>query len=261
MKSQRYQHLIPASVILALAVVVAYLSFTQQPAEAFLFPRIISIVFVALSVWNFIRAATGLARTGGGLTKGETLNLLPGLIVMVMLIFWAAPTFGFYVSSTVAFFILYTLYDRAAYTSMPGLGTKKHPQYPFYGDHLTDCLPSFYRSKHRVAYLFDIHTYKLRSLNNEIFFEIAIRQHFRLRARLNNSYRRRFSKQTHRCRRLLWRWRRYGFSGPHRHHGGRQQRLTGPTDLYSQQAGGRRAQGLELVRNRSRNQRLHDVGL
>lgn len=115
MTSHRMQHLVPAFIILGLAAIVTWLSFTQEPAEAFLFPRIIAVVFLVLAVWNFIRAATGLAKVGRGIAKQDAINLLPGLIVMLVLVFWAAKALGFYVSSTIAFFAVYSLYDPASY--------------------------------------------------------------------------------------------------------------------------------------------------
>ena len=117
MNSSRMQHIFPASIIFGLSVLVAYLSFTQEPAEAFLFPRIVAVVFVLLAVWNFIRAATGLAKVGRGLNRQESVNLLPGLIVMLVLVFWAAKALGFYVSSTIAFFMVYSFYDPTPYSS------------------------------------------------------------------------------------------------------------------------------------------------
>ncbi len=117
MTSHRLQHLVPGSVILGLALIVAWLSFTQEPAEAFLFPRIISVVFVALAIWNFIRAATGLARVGRGVSKQDGINILPGLLIMIVLVFWAAKALGFYLASTIAFFMVYSIYDPAPVSS------------------------------------------------------------------------------------------------------------------------------------------------
>ncbi len=117
MNSHRMQHVVPASIIFGLALLVAYLSFTQEPASAFLFPRIVAVVFVLLAVWNFIRAATGLAKVGRGLAKQDSVNLLPGLVVMLVLVFWAAKALGFYFSSTIAFFLVYSFYDPAPYSS------------------------------------------------------------------------------------------------------------------------------------------------
>ena len=118
MKTDRLQHLIPATIIFGLAAVVVWLSFTQEPAGAFQFPRVISIVFILLAIWNFIRAATGLARVGRGIERSEAMNILPGMIVMLLLVFWGAKALGFYVASTIAFFAVYSLYDPAPISSI-----------------------------------------------------------------------------------------------------------------------------------------------
>lgn len=116
MNASRQQHLIPATVVLAVAAVVTWLSFTQEPAEAFLFPQLISIFFAGLAAWNFVRAATGLSRVGSGVPLYMLKNILPGLIVVLIYVFFAARGLGFYVSSTLGFLILYTLYDPAPVT-------------------------------------------------------------------------------------------------------------------------------------------------
>ena len=118
MTASRLQHIVPGAAILLLAVVVAWLSFTQEPAESFLFPRVISIAFVVLAIWNFIRAVLGLAKVGGGISKTMATNILPGFIVMVVYVFWAAKAVGFYSASAIAFFLVYSLYDPAPASSM-----------------------------------------------------------------------------------------------------------------------------------------------
>lgn len=111
MTASRTQHLIASSAILAAALVIAWLSFTREPAEAFLFPQLIAVFFVILALWNFLRAFLGLSKIGEGMTSGTALAILPGLLVTLIYVFWAARTFGFFVSSTVAFFLLYSIYD------------------------------------------------------------------------------------------------------------------------------------------------------
>ena len=118
MNTSRRQHVIPATIIFGLAMLVAWLSFTQEPADAFIFPRIISVVFVALAVWNFIRAASGLARVGRGIEFNDARNIWPGLLVMLILVFWGAKALGFYVASTLAFFTVFSLYDPAPLASV-----------------------------------------------------------------------------------------------------------------------------------------------
>jgi hypothetical protein len=113
MTSTRYQHLAPALIVLFVAVLVAWLSFTQEPAGAFLFPRLISVVFVLLAIWNFARAGLGLTRVGSGLS-GETLrHTFPGLVLMLVYAFFMARGLGFYVSTALTFLVICTLYDPA----------------------------------------------------------------------------------------------------------------------------------------------------
>ena len=99
----RMQHLIPATLVLVLAGTVTWLSFTREPADAFLFPRIISVAMILLALWNFARAALGLARVGAGFTYTQLLRLLPGVVVMCIYVFFAARWLGFYTASLITF--------------------------------------------------------------------------------------------------------------------------------------------------------------
>jgi hypothetical protein len=120
MNATRTQHVIPAGIVLAVALVVAWLSFTEEPAEAFLFPRIISVAFVGLAAWNMYRAAAGLARVGGGIDGRTAMNVLPGLVVALAFVFVAATWLGFYVAGTLTFLTIYTIYDPAPLSSLNG---------------------------------------------------------------------------------------------------------------------------------------------
>ncbi len=113
MTASRSQHVVSSGIILAIAALVTWISFTQEPADAFLFPRLIAIFFAGLAVWNFIRAITGLSRVGEGLDLSSFKNILPGLLVMLIYVFFAAKMLGFYLASTIAFMTIYTLYDPA----------------------------------------------------------------------------------------------------------------------------------------------------
>ena len=117
MTASRVQHIVPAIAVLAVGIAVAWLSFTQEPADAFLFPRVVSVAFVILAVWNFVRAALGLARVGGGLDARTALAIAPGFVVMLVYVFWAAKALGFYVASTLAFLAIVSLYDPASHGS------------------------------------------------------------------------------------------------------------------------------------------------
>lgn len=114
----RTQHIIASGLVAAVGVAVAYISYTQQPADAFLFPRLISTVFVVLALWTFGKALIGRTKVGNGLSREAMVNILPGLIVALVYVFWAAKALGFYSASTIAFFILLTLYDPAPHSEL-----------------------------------------------------------------------------------------------------------------------------------------------
>jgi len=113
----RLQHLLPAALVLILAVTVTWLSFTREPSDAFLFPRLISSVMIVLAIWNFIRAFLGLAKVGDGIEGQTVIRILPGIVVMIVLVYFAAKLLGFYVASFLAFLSVYSLYDPASHTA------------------------------------------------------------------------------------------------------------------------------------------------
>ena len=114
----RMQHIIGSGIVAAVGVTVCYISYTQQPSEAFLFPRLISTVFVVLAVWTFVKACLGWTKVGNGLSVPQMRNLAPGLIVALIYVFWAAKGLGFYTSTTIAFFILLSIYDPAPHSAL-----------------------------------------------------------------------------------------------------------------------------------------------
>jgi len=118
MNTMRIQHLFPALSVLILAGTVAYLSFTREPADSFLFPRLVSVIMLGLAIWNFIRAALGLSKVGAGISVDMIKSILPGLLVMVVYVFFAAKYLGFYVSSLGTFLILFSLYDPASHKEL-----------------------------------------------------------------------------------------------------------------------------------------------
>lgn len=112
----RSQHIIASGLVAAVGITVTYLSFTQEPAAAYLFPRIISTVFVVLALWTFGKAVLGRTKVGNGLSADAMGRILPGLVVALIFVFWAAKAVGFYTASTVTFFLLLSLYDPAPHT-------------------------------------------------------------------------------------------------------------------------------------------------
>ena len=107
----RAQHIIPSGIIALVGLIVAYVSFTQEPAQAFLFPRLIATVFVILSLWTFGKAVLGLSKVGSGVSWQMFTNLLPGLIIMAIYVYWAAKGLGFYTGTAIAFFAALSWYD------------------------------------------------------------------------------------------------------------------------------------------------------
>lgn len=114
----RMQHIIPSGIVLVVGIWVTWISYTQTPAAAFLFPRIISTAFVLLAAWTFGKALLGRSKVGDGVSMRMALNMAPGLIVMILYVFWAAKAFGFYTAGTVSFLILLSLYDPAPHNQV-----------------------------------------------------------------------------------------------------------------------------------------------
>lgn len=114
----RVQHIIGSGVVAVVGVWVTYVSYTQQPSEAFLFPRLIATVFVVLALWTFVKACMGWTKVGNGITVHQMTNLTPGLLVAMVYIFWMAKGLGFYTATTIAFFILLSLYDPAPHRAL-----------------------------------------------------------------------------------------------------------------------------------------------
>lgn len=114
----RTQHIVASGVIALVGVSVAYISYTQQPADAFVFPRLISTVFAVLAIWTFGKAILGRTKVGNGLSGEAMRNLAPGLIVTLIYVYWAAKGLGFYTATAIAFFILLSLYDPAPHTQV-----------------------------------------------------------------------------------------------------------------------------------------------
>lgn len=112
------QHRISSGVITLIAAWVCWISFTQKPNEAFLFPRIIATLFLILAIWTFAKAILGKSKVGNGLSRTAAKNMAPGVAVAGVYIFWAAKALGFYTSSAIAFFVLLSLYDPAPNTEV-----------------------------------------------------------------------------------------------------------------------------------------------
>ena len=117
----RSQHVIPSGIIFAVGCWIAWISYTQQPAEAFLFPRVISLAFAVLAVWNFGQAALDKAQTSSGLDLEILGNIAPGLVIMLAYVFFIAQWLGFYAASSLVFLALYTIYDPVPLSRLEAL--------------------------------------------------------------------------------------------------------------------------------------------
>ena len=62
----RMQHIIASGFVAGVGVGLLC-QLTQEPAEAFLFPRLISTVFVVLAFWTFGKGHFGRTKVGNGL--------------------------------------------------------------------------------------------------------------------------------------------------------------------------------------------------
>ena len=114
----RTQHIFSSGLIATVGLSIAYLSFTQEPADAFIFPRLISSVFAVLSVWTFLKACAGRTKVGNGISCDAMKKMLPGLVVTVLYVFWMSKPFGFYTATAIAFFVLLSLYDPAPHSKL-----------------------------------------------------------------------------------------------------------------------------------------------
>ena len=94
---------------------VAWISFTQNPTEAFLFPRLISTIFLALSIWTFVAAWVKTSDVSSTISTAMWINILPGLIIGAICVFWMSKAFGFYTASTITVFSLISYYDPASH--------------------------------------------------------------------------------------------------------------------------------------------------
>jgi hypothetical protein len=112
----RTQHIISSGLVAIVGLWVCVISYTQQPAEAFLFPRLISSVLMVLALWTFGKAIMGWSKVGNGVSARAFMQMLPGLLVAILYVFWAAKGLGFYTATSISFFILLSLYDPAPHT-------------------------------------------------------------------------------------------------------------------------------------------------
>lgn len=107
------QNILVSGIIASAALFVVHLSYTAEPSDAFLFPRIASTCFFILSFWDFGRTFLGNVNAVENLDWVTLKNLSPGLSIVLTYIFVAAGVLGFYTASALAIFLVLAIYDQA----------------------------------------------------------------------------------------------------------------------------------------------------
>ena len=104
--------LLVSSCIFILSLCVGYISFTSEPSNVFVFPRVISVIFIILSVINLSHNFWfGSDSDDLGIDRVSLRAMSFGLIVSFIYIFFLTSILGFYTSSFLTFLVLYSFYD------------------------------------------------------------------------------------------------------------------------------------------------------
>ena len=114
----RLQQSLPVLATLVLGLWIAYVSFLVDDPQPYLFPQLISVAMILLSVSALVRAIRGANRTGVGIPLDLLLRIAPGIAVMLAYVLVLAPQLGFYTGSAVGFLTLYSLYDPKPHLSI-----------------------------------------------------------------------------------------------------------------------------------------------
>lgn len=113
-----FQQALPALATLGLGLWVAYVSFSVEDPQPYLFPQLISVAMILLSCSALLRAVRGRNRTGAGVPLDLLFNIAPAIVVMLAYILVLAPYLGFYTGAATAFLMLYSLYDPNSHFSI-----------------------------------------------------------------------------------------------------------------------------------------------
>ena len=116
--SKRWPDAIPGGLVLTLSLWISFVSFNVEDPTPYLFPRLVSVALVALSVMALVRSLQGKEKSGKGITRGVIKNIAAGIAVMLLFVFFAAEFLGFYIASALAFVTIVTLYDPAPHTEV-----------------------------------------------------------------------------------------------------------------------------------------------
>ena len=119
-----FQNIISSVIIATVGLSVCAISFVQEPASAYLFPRLISAVFAILSVITVAKAFAGNSNINNSLLAKDLANMAPGLAAALIYIFYAAETLGFYTATGIVFFAIYSIYDTASHMELRNWGKR-----------------------------------------------------------------------------------------------------------------------------------------
>ena len=109
--ASRRQQLVATTVLLALALWIAYVSFRVNDPQPYLFPQLISIAMIGLVCITLLRTIRGANDAGRGFSLRQFGALVPAIALMLLYVIVLGPVLGYYIGATVTFFALYTLYD------------------------------------------------------------------------------------------------------------------------------------------------------
>lgn len=107
----KFERVLPNIILVGIGLWVCFVSFTQQPAAAFSFPRLISALFVIFSLLVLGQSLLKKDREETPIPASVWNNILPGLLVAALYVFWASKALGFYTAAAITMFTLIAIYD------------------------------------------------------------------------------------------------------------------------------------------------------
>lgn len=109
---------VPGLILVAAGIWLCMVSFTQQPAAAFTFPRLIAVLFIILSIIAVGQSMLSKDKSETSIPIHIWKNILPGLGVAAIYVFWASKTLGFYTAAAITMFILMLIYAPESYKNI-----------------------------------------------------------------------------------------------------------------------------------------------
>lgn len=107
----KFERVLPNIILVVIGLWLCFVSFTQQPAAAFSFPRLISALFVIFSLLVLGQSLLKKDREETPIPASVWNNILPGLLVAALYVFWASKALGFYTAAAITMFTLMAIYD------------------------------------------------------------------------------------------------------------------------------------------------------